>query len=242
MINNINAYSNLLSANPSASSTSAEVEDIIASHKQKEATAPLNQETSTNLYLSTRAQKINSISQEFFSKGDLNFEDIDSLKIRAYQLGLISKQEYAHLTKTELSDQELSASKELPNKNLVNFIGDFLKRLDETNAGKLDTPEDDNNVVEESETLVLLKESLLKAQVILADVEKAKTNPDFKESLASTLAFLNETISANVFEKMPLDDKVGFSKVYQALEIVDKISPQRLNNDKLNRYIQIGLD
>lgn len=243
MINNINTYSSLFNTNASTtSSSSSEVNDIVAAYKQKVATAEQSEAlSSTNLYLSTRAQKINSISQEFFSKGSLSFDDIGSLKERVYQLGLISKQEYAGLTNAELSDEELAAADELPSQNIANFIGDFLKRLDETNAGKVEGA-DNQEPEEETETLVALKGALSTAQIILTDVEAAKTQADFKESLASTLSFLKETINANAFEKMPLDDKIGLSKVYQALEIVDKISPQRLTNDKLNRYLAVSLE
>ncbi|XQW84282.1 hypothetical protein ACOYR1_14240 [Thalassotalea piscium] len=238
MINNINTYTSLLNTNLTSTS---EVENVIAEHKQTTALDEQEQTTSASLYLSSRAQKINSISQEFFSNGSLNFDDIDSLKERVYQLGLISKQDYAHLTDTELSDEELSASQAPPNTNMVSFLDNFLIRLDETDAGKISSEEDDAPE-EESETLVLLKETLSTAKTILADVEQAKTETDFKESLTSTLSFLAETINATAFEKMPLDDKVGLSKVYQALEIVDKISPQRLDNDKLNRYLQVALE
>lgn len=238
MINNINTYSNLF--NPSSTSTS-EVDSIIAEHKESTKVVEQASNSRANLYLSTRAQKINAISQEFFSKGSLNFENIDALKERVYQLGLISKQEYANLTKTELSEKELAAANELPNQNIVNFIGDFLARLDETDAGKIENSDIDEPV-EESETLILLKDTLLTAKAILANVEQEKTTTNFKESLASTLSFLQETINANAFEKMPLDDKVGLSKTYQALEIVDKISPQRLTNEKLNRYLEVALE
>lgn len=242
MINNINTYSSLFNTNASTTtSSSSEVDDIVAAYKQKMAASEQPELSNENLYLSTRSQKIYSISQEFFSQGSLNFDDIDSLKERVYQLGLISKQEYAGLTNTELSEGELAAADALPSQNIANFIGDFLKRLDETDAGKVENT-NDSEPAEESETLVALKGALTTAQTILADVEDAKTQADFKESLASTLSFLKETINANAFEKMPLDDKVGLSKVYQSLEIVDKISPQRLSNDKLNRYLEVSLE
>tara|TARA_R110001583_G_scaffold183179_2_gene341733 strand:+ start:399 stop:578 length:180 start_codon:yes stop_codon:yes gene_type:complete len=54
------------------------------------------------------------------------------------------------------------------------------------------------------------------------------------------LFLLKETIEAPSFEKIPLDDKISVSKVYQPLEIVDQLSPQRLNNDKLNKYMDLA--
>ena len=54
------------------------------------------------------------------------------------------------------------------------------------------------------------------------------------------LFLLKETIEAPSLEKIPLDDKISVSKVYQPLEIVDQLSPQRLNNDKLNKYMDLA--
>jgi len=39
---------------------------------------------------------------------------------------------------------------------------------------------------------------------------------------------------------VPVYDKVGISKIYQSLDIVDKIIPERLSNEKVNRYIEIS--
>ncbi|XPF93680.1 hypothetical protein ACM9HF_16890 [Colwellia sp. RE-S-Sl-9] len=246
MINNINLFNSLFNTGPALSSNTSEVDDIVAAHIQD---VTVNTEDtssdSPNLYLSTRAQKISSLSNEFFGQGGLNFEDVDSLKERVYQLGLISKEEYANLTHTQLSDEELAASKDLSSQNLASFIGDFLERLNAANVDEVvnaDNADNDEETEEESETLTALKSALSQAKTILIDVEEAKKDPEFKESLTNSLSLLTEVINTNAFEIMPLDDKVGLSKVYQALEIVDKISPQRLTNDKLNRYMQVAFE
>ena len=75
---------------------------------------------------------------------------------------------------------------------------------------------------------------------MLSNIEEQKLQPDFQSTLKSTLALLNETISDPSFESLPLEDKVGLSKVHQTLEIVDRLSPQRLNNDKVNQYIKLA--
>lgn len=246
MINNINLFNSLFNTGAALSSNTSEVDEIVAAHKQDVSTnvqdTPNN---SSNLYLSTRAQKISSLSNEFFGQGGLNFDDVDSLKERVYQLGLISKEEYAHLTHTQLSDEELAASKDVSSQNVASFIGNFLERLNAANVDEVanaDNTDNDKKTDEESETLTALKSVLSQAKTILIDVEEAKKDPKFKESLTSSLSLLKEVINTNAFEIMPLDDKVGLSKVYQALEIVDKISPQRLTNDKLNRYMQVAFE
>lgn len=246
MINNINLFNSLFNTGSALSSNTSEVDEIVAAHQQD--TSVNEQDTSSNsssLYLSTRSQKISSLSNEFFGKGGMNLDDVDSLKERVYQLGLISKEEYANLTHTQLSDEELAASKDVSSQNVASFIGNFLERLNAANVDEVvnaDNTDNDEKIDEESETLTALKSALSQAKTILIDVEEAKKDSKFKESLMSSLSLLKEVINTNAFEIMPLDDKVGLSKVYQALEIVDKISPERLTNDKLNRYMQVALE
>lgn len=246
MINNINLFNSLFNTGSAIPSNTSEVDEIVAAHKEDTSTSVQNTSSnSSNLYLSSRSQKISSLSNEFFGQGGLNFDDVDSLKERVYQLGLISKEEYANLTHTELSDEELAASKDVSSQNIASFIGNFLERLDAIDVKAVtngDNADNDEETEEESETLTALKSALSQAKTILIDVEEAKKSPEFKESLTSSLSLLKEVINTNAFEIMPLDDKVGLSKVYQALEIVDKISPQRLTNDKVNRYMQVAFE
>jgi hypothetical protein len=239
MINNINSYTNLFNTNTSASSTTS-IDEIIADHKETATTTQSVEQDNVNLYLSSRAQKIDSLSREFFSQGELNFDDIGSLKERAYELGLISKQDFSRLTQTDVSGTGGALDEEQPNKSLVSFISDFLQRLDETEPSQTEDVSDESSE-EESVALVALTDALLTAKTMLTDIETAKNAPSFKESLTNTLSTLKETINADFFEKIPLDDRVGFTKTYQAIDIIDKISPQRLTNDKINQYISIGL-
>lgn len=242
MINNINTYSNLFNTNTSTSTSTSEVDDIISDYKKEQITAAESTNSSnTNLYLSSKAQKISAISNEFFSDAGLSFVDVDSLKERIYQLGLISKEEYSRLTQTELSDEEKITSNDMSTTGVTHYIGGFLTRLD---AGDTENTEGetDKEPKEESESIIALREALTTAKTIIADVDKAKADPKFKESLVNSMALIKETINASAFEKMPLDDKVGLSKVYETLELVDKISPQRLTNEKLNKYMEVSFD
>ena len=235
MINNINAYSGNYNINTSTSASS-EVDEIIEAHKK--ANDPTEEATSSqkeNLYLSSRAKKINAISTEFFNNGAMNFNDVNALKERAYELGLISKQEYAKLTDTKLADEGTNFNAEVSSQTLASFTGNLVERLDEAGV-------DDSETETESKSLLALKEALTTAKDILSDVDKAKNSLSFKESLESTLFSIRETINADTFEILPLDDIAGISKVYQAIEIIDKISHKRLSNAKVDRYIQMSLD
>lgn len=255
MINNINGYSSLF--NTDTSSTTSTVEDAINTITQSEsATETTESEALSNLYLSNRSQKINAFSTEFFGNGDININEVSALKERAYQLGLISKEEYARLTDTELSENDMMVNRKMSGETLASFSENFIQRLDVEIAADENSSEEDLNDSNATETdtereaakahilttLNNLKSALTAAKSILENVESAKSDENFKETLSNTLSSLKETISSDAFEFMPMDDKVGISKVYQALEIVDKISPQRLNNTKVDRYIQFSID
>jgi hypothetical protein len=237
MINNINSYSGNYNI---SSSGSSEVDEIIEAHNKSKTIADETvSSVKDNLYLSSRAKKINAISTEFFSNGAMSFNDVNGLKERAYELGLISKQEYAQLTDTDYPDKDENINVDVSSQTLASFAGNFVERLDE--AG-VDGSDNDTDTEKSSKSLLALKEALTTAKKMLSDIDSAKNDPDFKESLAISLSSIRETIHADTFEILPLDDKVGISKVYQALEIVDKISQKRLSNAKIDRYIKFSLE
>ena len=237
MLNNINSYSSLINT-PSTNTSTSEIDSIIAQHKESTAEQTASVRTNQNsLYLSSRAQKINALSKEFFSGDSLKFDDVESLKERVYQLGLISKDEYAKLTNTSSDIDTNTLNTDNSTLGLTEYMGDLITRLQADENNDASDPESEE---QRSETLSILIKALESAKAIISDVEEAKRETDFKESLQATLSTLKDTIENPAFEKIPLDDKVGLSKVYQTLEIVDQLSPQRLNNAKLNKYIDLS--
>jgi len=237
MLNNINSYSSLINT-PSTNTSTSEIDSIIAQHKESTAEQTASVTTNQNsLYLSSRAQKINALSKEFFSGDSLKFDDVESLKERVYQLGLISKDEYAKLTNTSSDIDTNTLNTDNSTLGLTEYMGDLITRLQADENNDASDPESEE---QRSETLSILIKALESAKAIISDVEEAKRETDFKESLQATLSTLKDTVEDPAFEKIPLDDKVGLSKVYQTLEIVDQLSPQRLNNAKLNKYIDLS--
>ena len=237
MLNNINSYSSLINT-PSTNTSTSEIDSIIAQHKESTAEQAASVTTNQNsLYLSSRSQKINALSKEFFSGDSLKFDDVESLKERVYQLGLISKDEYAKLTNTSSDIDTNTLNTDNSTLGLTEYMGDLITRLQADENNDASDPESEE---QRSETLSILIKALESAKAIISDVEEAKRETDFKESLQATLSTLKDTVEDPAFEKIPLDDKVGLSKVYQTLEIVDQLSPQRLNNAKLNKYIDLS--
>jgi len=245
MINNLNTYSSLAnltstSALSSGVTGTSDVDSIIAEYKESTEESVAVDNNQNSLYLSNRAQKINAISKEFFSGDSLDFSDVESLKERVYQLGLISKDEYTKLTKDSSTADVSSAGNENSVAGLTDFMGDLITRLqtDDNEDNAEETTDSENEA--RSESLATLIATLESAKTIITNVEDAKREPDFKATLQATIATLKSTIEDPAFDKIPLDDKVGLSKVYQTLEIVDQLSPQRLNNEKINKYIDLS--
>ncbi|OUR80083.1 hypothetical protein A9Q75_10990 [Colwellia psychrerythraea] len=238
MINNLGLYSGTFNNNSTVSQqNTAEIQAITEKHAQSSVKSEESAVVDNSLYLSSRAQKINAISSEFFSGAELTFDDVGALKEKLYQFGLISKGEYATLSGTTTDATTSESSANTSTTTLTSFLGDFIERLNKDDADE-DTDSDED--VTESETIVALTGALTTAKEILNNVEEQKLQTDFKSSLKDALALLKETINDKSFEKLPLDDKIGLSKVHQALEIVDRLSPQRLNNDKVNQYIKLS--
>ena len=238
MINNLGLYNATFnSASTVSQQNTAEIQAITEKHTENSVKNEEPAAVDNSLYLSSRAQKINAISSEFFSGAELTFDDVGALKEKLYQFGLISKGEYATLSGSSAQGTTNEASESTSTTTLTNFLGDFIERLNKDDSDE-DTDSDDE--VTESETIVALTGALTSAKEILKNVEEQKQQPDFKSSLKDALTLLKETINDESFEKLPLDDKIGLSKVHQALEIVDRLSPQRLNNDKVNQYIKLS--
>lgn len=239
MINSLSTYNSLI--NTTSTTGNSEVDTIIEQHQEsnseKVSTTDSNQ---SSLYLSNRAQRINAISNEFFTGDALDFDDVEALKERVYQLGLISKNEYEKLTNAAVQSENESSSDENSTVSLTNFLGDLLERLQ--NDDNESDGDDDSSSEEgiESSALTALIKALENAKDIISNVEEAKRETDFNSTLQATLAQLKETIETSAFEKLPLDDQIGISKVYQTLDIVDQLAPQRLNNEKINKYLDLS--
>ncbi len=217
------------------------VDKIIYEHAKEKAQPNDKQVTNNNtLYISNRSQKLNALSTEFFKGGDISYVDVDALKARAYELGLISKSEYENLTNSESS--VLAENEENSTTSVVGFIDNFLNQLEklesEQDASETNTEDETAN---KSQTLERLKEALADAKLLIKGLDKKKNDDTFKESISNTLSTLKEVITADSFDKMPADGKVGISKVYQTLKIIDNISPHRLSNDKVNKYLELSL-
>jgi len=238
VINDLGLYNSAFNNNSAvAQKNSDEIQALTEKYSEKSVKSEGTDNPVNNLFLSSKAQKISAISSEFFSGAELTFDDIGKLKEKLYQFGLISKGDYASLSSDIVNDSVSEKNEALSTTTLSSFIGDFVERLNKEDGNEKAEGDDEIN---ESESIVALTAVLQTAKDIFSNVEEQKNKAGFKSSLQESLALLKETISDKSFSGLPLDDQIGLSKVYQALEIVDNLSPQRLNNDKVNKYIELS--
>jgi len=238
MVNNLGFYNSAFNNNSIVTQKNTdEIQVITEKYAEKSITNEESGDATNSLFLSSKAQKINAISSEFFSGAELTFDDVGKLKEKLYQYGLISKADYAGLTNDTINESSNNTDDKVSTTTLSNFIGDFLERLNSDDGDEKPEGDDEAN---ESESIIALTAALTTGKDILANIEEQKNKADFKESLQGSLSLLKETISDKSFSGLPLADQIGLSKVYQALEIVDHLSPQRLNNDKVNKYIDLS--
>lgn len=180
-----------------------------------------------NLTLSTRAQKLHAISSEFFSDG--NFTNVDSRKLaaRVHELGLISDQEYQGLTGSQLFKQEQTAQA-TKTSSLVDYLQSFKAKLPEQNEEAL------------GDNKQQFIEGIDKATNILKDVESAKLSPTFKSDLTQSLSSLKSLESTPFYQTLSDNEKSNISDSVLALEVINRISPQRLTNSQVNRYLDFA--
>lgn len=131
MINNLGLYSTEYTNNSTvAQKNTPEIQAIIEQHAENSVKSESSAGIATNnLFLSSRAQKINAISSEFFSGAQLTLDDVGKLKEKLYQFGLISEGDFAALTGGRVNEKNSEASEKMSTTTLTSFIGDFLERL-----------------------------------------------------------------------------------------------------------------
>lgn len=249
MLNNINSYSTLANItydnkNAKDLATAAVNSTDVVSSSTNIASNSADAASKENLYLSTKAQKINAISSEFFSSGALTTVDIDKLVERVYEYGLISKSEYSQFSKSAATSESATALEPTSTKTLADFISDFQQRFNSADDDSSDNESKDDESADNkpvTNTEIEMNKALTSAYNILSDVEQAQKTADFQNTLNHSIATLKEVINSDSFVQLPVDDRVGLVNTAKTLEIINKINPPRLDNKLVNRYIDISL-
>lgn len=226
MLSNINLYNSLTGSQQ----TKIQSSEKIVSPQETSVTAKADQTNNDNLSLSTRAQKLSAITSEFFNGKPFASVDTAELIDRVYQYGLISKTEYATLSDKPQNVDDSTIIEPTSTQSLSKFIDRFKERLDDI----------DGYQESDDQTVTALRQALDSASAILDDVEQAKKSADFKSVLIDSKQTLTALLNSEEFSAMPLEDKVDMSNVIKTLDIVNKLSINRLDNPMINRYINVA--
>ena len=182
-----------------------------------------------SLKLSTRSQKLHAISEEFFSQNNFTSVDTTALTQRVHEYGLINDNEYSTLANSswfnQLEDNDETENEE---RSLLDHLQQVKSKLDESSESAEGS---DNSIV---------SEGLAYAITILSDVETAKLSPTFKEDMNNAIAQLSILSESDAFASLSVTEQDAIESSAATLGIIDTISPQRLSNPFINRYIEFS--
>jgi len=174
-----------------------------------------------SLVLSSRSQKLNALSNEFFSKE--NFTQIDTSKFveRVHEYGLMTGIEYEQLTSSSLyqSVKDYNIEEEYT-------LVDHLENIDVKVDG---SPEADTISI-----------GVNKAITVLSDVEAAKLSPTFKQDVNIAITQLSYLSDSELYGVLDSKEQQTIQSSATALSLIDRLSPQRISNPYVNRYLDFA--
>lgn len=225
-MNSIGLYNSLGNTNTALANKNAQISGIAKAEQSQDVSKDKSSEVGAgeSLKLSSRSQKLQAISEQFFSHG--NFTQVDTKKLieKVHEYGLISDNEYQSLGASALFKKDDKAVDDKKVGSLVDHLQSVKNAVDKT-----DTQENKE-----------LSIGLSKAMTILSDVEKAKSSATFKQDINSAMQQLEKLSESDSFKKLDQKYKEAIEGSVAALEVIDKISPKRLSNPFINRYLDFS--
>lgn len=217
----IGLYNSLASTNTALAKNNDQIANLnnveAANDVSKEKTSAVG--AGENLVLSSRSQKLNAISNEFFSQG--NFTQIDSTALieRVHEYGLMNDDEYEQLTSNSLFQSADTGEEPY---NLIDHLENIKGKLSDTDEHKA------------------LSDGITGAITILSDVETAKLSPTFKQDISHAISQLSELSNDELYDTLENEEQQTIQSSATSLSIIDRISPQRLSNPFVNRYLDFA--
>lgn len=222
--NSANSLTNSGAATANAANTNATSQ--VDSDKNKQSKTP--RLDSSEIVVSSRAQKLQALSAEFFAGDGITNTNIDALKQRAYEYGLISEVKFKQLTSGAANPNQRFEETKQNTQSLADELNKIEKELAKRNQ---EVPE------EERQDVSPILKTLSDAAKILKDPETAITEEQFKQNIAKTLKELNDIIESDTFSNLPINERVGITNATKGLSIVESIAPRTSNNSRINQYI-----
>jgi len=202
-------------SSPAINSSSTQVQNTThATDTGTDAVANEAVNTGSDIKLSSRAQKVQMLNEEFFSGGPTSVTITPELIQRLYEYGFITESEANNLDGGKTKNEETTGTLG----ELSADIEDLSDRL------KNDKPEDS------------LIDILTRADAIINNFDGSKPSSltnDIKLVSAELNAYL-ESVDAKQLTDL---EKKSMDKLSLALTIADKLNPNNISSQKLNSYL-----
>jgi len=163
--------------------------------------------------LSSRAQKIQKLGEEFFPSGPKSIQITEAFITRLQEYGLISEGEANRLTTTTQDKSKPSQLTELTQ---------FTERLSE--QLKKSNPEHS------------LINTLEQAKSVIDQLDVAQPSAINIKSVIAELSLYRHSVEA---QSLSDADRSSLSQLEASLTIADKLSPENTSSQKINHYLKI---
>ena len=213
------------SVNTDTSTVSGNRKDVGNTSSTSSKTTAANETTDDNapatdastIELSTRAQKIQKLNEEFFPEGPRSVKITAAFIERLYEYGFLSAEEASKLSPTPLAsgDQQANTLGELST-----FIDDFTAQL------QRDFPD--------SGLIAVLQ----KAQSALDNLDGSNPS-DTAADIKTVIAELAQYASADEVQGLSDEDQWSLQQLDIALRVADKLGPQDNRSEQINHYLSI---
>ena len=167
-----------------------------------------------SIQLSTRAQKIQKLNDEFFPDGPHSLRITPDFIQRLQEFGFISK------TEAEGFDKHLNSKTELPG-----TVGDISRNI-ETITHRV------NRINSEDPLIGILH----RADAILNNLDGSKPNA-LANDIKTVNAELTNYLNSNEADELTQPEKNALDDLSTALKVADKLNPANLSTAKLNQYL-----
>ena len=203
---------------PISQSNSAAIEPTAVNNESIESETESTTASSGNsVNLSTRAQKIQQLQEEFFPTGPQSLQITPEFLTRLNEYGFINDDEVKSLSPSVDTGTQQSASTV---KELSTFLDSFIEKITKDEPGN---------------TLV---STLEKAKDILNNIDGS--NPTaLANDIKSVSAALSQFDYSAYSEAMTDEDFDHLINVQLALKIADKLNPENLSSSNINQYLSV---
>ncbi|GLQ32800.1 hypothetical protein [Litoribrevibacter albus] len=178
------------------------------------AEAQQNSSNDDDIKLSTRAQKIQKLNEEFFPNGPGSLRITGDFIQRLYDYGFISQSEAEHLGGRVSNTKDLPDSLEKISNNL-SIISDRVKLIDSEDS---------------------LIDILKRSDAILNNLDGSNPS-ELAKDITSVNAELTSYLKSDEAEKLTEDEVKALKELSTALRIADRMNPANLSAGKLNQYL-----